>query len=38
MSGLGALLPIAMLVSLVVVGLRRRGEKKKRLEGKDGRT
>lgn len=41
MSGLGQfapLLPLAMLVSLVVVGLRRRSAKKKRFEDKNGRT
>ena len=38
MSTLGALLPLAMLISLVVVGVRRHREKKKRFEGKDGRT
>jgi hypothetical protein len=38
MSVLRGLIPLAMIVSLVIVAIRRRREKKKRFEGQDGRT
>ncbi len=38
MNNLFSLLPLAMLISLLVVAVQRRREKKKRFEDKNGRT